>query len=822
MHMHPSNSSEFLKEPLSSLNVQIDSRVTLRSIVESAFITSDASTAAITLLDSSRTSLDFVAVAGTNADQMLGQRVLVRDSITGQTALTGQPRIYFNEHKLTEAACESPENLILTSTSITSAAVVPVILDGVVQGALAVINKQDGTGFTQDEIDRLKLLADVAGSAMRIERLQVNFSRSHRERDIVYSTAKATASTLNVHAVLQDLLRTLSLSMDVSWAVALLMNEDKTTLSAAATWNLPPGSEEWNLDLNSPFAFGLVSQTPFRIFNEMANEGSVAECVSQAQSFLSSPIISRSVLCGAILIGSNRASAYDYEDGALLEILASQAAIALENTLLHEDATRMAREASALYNLSTTVNLSLDVEYSLSVVADTVLNLLQVDRFACYMFNAKARRLEIKESRNIPAERLKDLTYATGEGVVGWVHANDTPAAIADMATPGQLEDHKLAGLGIDSLVAVPMQISRSIGGVLIAMCDRSRQFTVSEIELMCTIANQISTGISNAALYRDLKRNSEKLKRTVRKLSHTFGAARDATETSQSIVELVQEIMDAERAVLYLCNDDGQVELTAWTGSNRHAWPTKGCTAERIVRKKRSIGIRDLSNSVDLILPPFVRRESLLSYLGVPLKIGSSILGVVEVYGKSGRHFASEDARLLTAFASQATLGIQNSMFLSKADRRLDDLKVIGRVSERLCARAQPRDLCREAIALICEGTDSDIGCVVFTDSTTPIIYRSASNDPAYPVTAEHTNMLTEEVYQWLAAYSRSSDADVSLASVNGSAIGVTLSAGSRASVFGAVVVCRLPNRPLFDQFDQKLLQTIGNLLVARVHDHV
>ena len=64
-----------------------------------------------------------------------------------------------------------------------------------------------------------------------------------------------------------------------------------------------------------------------------------------------------------------------------------QAGIAIENAWLYEDAQRQAEEAAALYDLSQHVNATLHLDRVLNFVADSVLNLLKVDKFALLLYD---------------------------------------------------------------------------------------------------------------------------------------------------------------------------------------------------------------------------------------------------------------------------------------------------------------------------------------------------------------------------------------------------------------------------------------------------
>ena len=201
------------------------------------------------------------------------------------------------------------------------------------------------------------------------------------------------------------------------------------------------------------------------------------------------------------MVGSRQPDAYTPEDAALLSAVASQAAVALENAWLYEDAMRRAQEATALYELSQAVGATLSLGRMLNFVADSVLALLHVDKFALFLLDPRADVLEIKIARNIRRETMQGMRPRPGQGIAGWVMEFETPTAVQDVAADHRNRSCPIDGEGVTSLVSVPLQSGDQVIGVLHAMSSRRRLFTVGEMELLYTIANQVADAREEAGL---------------------------------------------------------------------------------------------------------------------------------------------------------------------------------------------------------------------------------------------------------------------------------------------------------------------------------
>ena len=97
------------------------------------------------------------------------------------------------------------------------------------------------------------------------------------------------------------------------------------------------------------------------------------------------------------------------------------------------------------------------------------------------------------------------------------------------------------------------------------------------------------------------------------------------------------------------------------------------GLSASWVVRSGRPLGISRPGQDSRFAPAPALAAQVARSgfYLGVPLKIGRQVIGVLEIYGRDARAVppADEMRRYLT-FASQAAVALQNSLLMEDAAR--------------------------------------------------------------------------------------------------------------------------------------------------------
>ncbi len=791
---------------------QNDPRATLKLIAEKALLLTGASRAAVCLLDDTRTLLDFAAVAGSDAAEIIGQTVRVEDALAGRTALSGELLLTHDPLPPGTDPEETPsaDPTVERGVGVRSALVVPLFLQDRPAGALTVLNKAGDAAFGGGDLLRLQTLADLAAAALRTEALRREAAQKQRERDILFRAARSTSSSLNVQEVLGSVLATVAGSMEMTAGAVFLLSDERTRLYIGAAHGLAEEDQDRQLAAEGPglAARVLASGQPLRLSVSPEEGDDDDPPLPGMRSLLLAPMIARANPEGLLVVGSRQAGAYSEAEASLLSAVASQAAVALENAWLYEDATRRAQEAAALYELSQSVGATLSLNRVIHFVADSVLNLLHVDKFALFLLDAAGERLEIKVSRNIRGETAQTMRPRMGEGIAGWVLEFETPTAVQDVAADHRNRSCPIDGEGVTSLVSVPLQSGDKVIGVLHAMSSRRRLFTVGEMELLYTIANQVGAAIANSQMYEEARQKSEEIRKGVRRIARALGSSLDGQQTGQTIADLALEMTGADRALLYALDGSGMLTpraaanfktplsgLPILSVSETNGRPPETPTAF-VARRGRSLTLEDFSKDLRFVLPTFAARERISGYLGVPLKLGKDVLGVLEVYTRGPRRFSSDEIRLLLTFASQASVGLQNVLLVEQARHRLQDLEMLEALGGLLAARTEAAELFPAALRLVAGAVRADGG-----------ILREFGHGAAYEFRASLADPALESRLADLAAQAEAGEVTI------GEPPALVLPLPGR----GVLVLGREPGQAAFNRHERRLAATAANLLSPR-----
>lgn len=683
----------------------------LRLLVEKARLLTGCASAAIALLHEDREEVVFAAVSGEAADELQGTRVRAADTLLGGTARTGEPYLAFRP-----AAAPLGNGAAM---GVHSAAVVPIFEDGHPVGALAALNKADNKPFAGDDLLSLSTLAAAASVALANHRLRSDSQRQSRELSTLYEAVRSVAGQLSAQEVLTAVMEQVAAHIENVAVAVFLVNDERTHLYIAADRGLE--EEQREVTLPTDIGLGAAAMTAtrplflrFRADDEeygtpapgslgAASPGSFDAPFPglPQRSAVAAPIRSGEVVHGLVLAVSGQFDAYALADANLLSALAAQAAVAMENAWLYEDATRRAEEAAALYELSQTITSTLRLPDVMDMVADSVLSLLAVDKFALFLHDKQTDRLQMVVARGLAPGAAERIRPEMGQGIPGWVLEFETPTAVQDVAADHRNATAPLHPEGVVSMTCMPLQVGAATIGVLCAMSARRRLFTVAEMELLYTIANQAAIAIENARIYADVRQKALELRKYFHRVARALGSSQSPGDVPHLIASLTLEVMGADRCALYSVGEgpEGpQLKIEAAVNFRLTAEAEGAALTTRedlpagwIARRARPLTIEDLTEDARFAdrLSHTVRGR-VTSYLGVPLRIGRQVVGVLEVYTRAYRRWHGDEVRLLLTFASQATVAFQNARLAAQSGRAERDRQTLQRLLD-LAASGEP-----------------------------------------------------------------------------------------------------------------------------------
>ncbi len=246
------------------------------------------------------------------------------------------------------------------------------------------------------------------------------------------------------------------------------------------------------------------------------------------RSEMAIPLITRGKTLGVINIASNRVHAFETSDVALLETLAAQVAIAMDNAQLYETTRRNMQNLDALRQIDSAISTTLELQDTLAILLLKATEYLAEGDAAAFvaLVQPETEMLCVTQSRNLSQDFDNRFMVRIGESIVGSVAQDGIPRIIADLSTDSRvkfsdlMEKERLA-----SLLAVPMRAEGKIIGVLALYAHHRHQFTEEEINFFVTLGGQAALAVQNAQLYERTKSQAASLAQLARELEQSYDA---------------------------------------------------------------------------------------------------------------------------------------------------------------------------------------------------------------------------------------------------------------------------------------------------------
>jgi len=414
---------------------------------------------------------------------------------------TGKPLI------IPDTAADPGWVRVKASDYLRSWAGTPIIVQGEVVAFFS-LDKVEPGFYRPEHAERLAAFAVQAAIAFQNARLFQESQRRAQELAGLYETALAISSVLDTEELLQRLAGQVHrLLAPDSFLVALYEPDEDALRVVLAQEKGEPAYDM--LGMRRPLTEGGLTGWVMRerqslLVGDLEKDPLPAKpwhggCCP-ARSWLGVPLIARDRLIGALSIQSFRPHAFGEADRRLLESLAAQVAIALENARLFEESRRHVAQMEALHQVSQDLALLHDLDTLLRQIVERAIHLLNGETGGIYLYRPHRNVLEWAVAVGETLEQRIGTTLEWGEGLAGKVWATGEPLIVEDYATwPGR--SPKWADLPA-TVVGVPIRWGREFLGVLVILAGScQRRFSPDDAALLSRFAAQAAIAIQNARL---------------------------------------------------------------------------------------------------------------------------------------------------------------------------------------------------------------------------------------------------------------------------------------------------------------------------------
>ena len=416
-------------------------------------------------------------------------------------------------------------------------------------------------------------------------------------------------------------------------------------------------------------------------------------------SVLSLPLVVKGQVVGGFTVGDTLGRTYSDDDLRLAQTFADQAAVALENARLFEEAERRRWQSLALGAVSQTLAESLHPVGVAQRVVDAARDLLGVLVATLYHLDPITGALEETACAGRSPEREWPLRHPRGTGAVGLATAERRAVVSNDVLLDPRLSFAPDVRAHIEqstlrAVMAVPLTVKEQVVGALGLIDAAGRIFSVEDVQLARALADQASVALENARLYADAEQRRLEGE-TLSSLVRTISATLDLAAVMRHVAAAARELCRSDIAHILLRDPETDTMSAQYGVGHMRAYATRiergrgaGGTAWSTGRPFRSANRATDSRIVDHY-PEAVAREGVVTTLVVPIWISGQVEGLLYVENRTARVFTDRDEAILLRLADHAAVAIQNATLY----QRLQGLS--GRLME--VQEAERRHLARE-----------------------------------------------------------------------------------------------------------------------------
>ncbi|MCC6956867.1 MAG: GAF domain-containing protein [Anaerolineales bacterium] len=417
---------------------------------------------------------------------------------------------------------------------------------------------------------------------------------------------------------------------------------------------------------------------------------------------LFTPMLGRNQLIGWLALGGRKSGEpFTSRDLRLLETLSDQAALAVERAQVVADLERRVRELNVLTRVAQGVSFTVTFDDILELISAQTNQVLPARDFKITLVDhdtgilSHAFFLEDDERLN----EKENLLIPLGQGLENEVVTSQRWLVTDDYERECRQRGLLPATQGIYAWMGVPLNAgSDTIGVLSIASRDPAVIYTEEQRGLLQAIADQASGAIVKARSLEESERRALQLA-TLNEVALSLTSTLEIKPLLKQILDSATDILNCEAGSLFLVDPETDelifevvIGPVAADLMGKRLPPGTGLVGE-CAQSGQAIIANDAKRRMDW----FNQTDQQTGFdtqdlLVVPMRLHDRVIGVIEVINKTnGAPFTSADQELLTAYASQATIAMENARLYTMTDQalaaRVEELSVMQRIDRELNA---------------------------------------------------------------------------------------------------------------------------------------
>jgi GAF domain-containing protein/CheY-like chemotaxis protein len=580
--------------------------------------------------------------------------------------------------------------------------VLPLQVEDQVLGALSIYSVEVADPFPEEDVHTLEGLTGHIANALESARLLESIQLRHRELEAIHLQAERRTRYLETTAELaraisslldpQELLdkATTLISQSLGHYHAGIFLVDDTNEWAVLTAANSLGGQRMmarghRLRVGRQGIVGWVAYAKkHRIALDVGEDAVYFDNpdMPTTRSEIALPLQIGDRVIGVLDVQSEYEAAFSEGDVAVLQILADQIAVAIENARLFQSTQQ------ALEEVQTTQRYYVTQEWEHTVRQRQDLNAEYRSLGVSPLQMAWTPEMEMALKQEAPVA-LPDLSTVIWD----------------DNGRGDNGEDQALPSSDARSALVVPIKLRDEIIGVLdLQELDEQRYWTQEDIEITTAVADQLGLALENARLFEETQRRAAQLA-TASEVARDATSILDVEELLHETVNLISNQFNFYHAGVFLMDNENEyavLRAASSEGGRRMLARNHKLRVGKvgIVGYVAATGEPRIALDVGQDAAHYVNPDlpDTRSEMGLPLKARDQVIGVLDVQSTQEAAFSDEDVAVLQTLADQLAAAITNARLFQEVRNEATRRALINEVQQAAVSSLDPDELLHKA----------------------------------------------------------------------------------------------------------------------------